>query len=351
MFILIILLLAGLGPWGCRTADSSPAPYRKDANPTSHDYPVTIVHQFPPGIWVENLAVRRNGLIIAISGTSPLLYQLDPESPPSSEPTVLYDFSAAGDGLRGIVEVDEDVFAVEVSDCSQPVLALVCPQGSTSVWEVDLQGYYGSRGRNARVRKAAEVPSELQLNGMATLKRGSDALVLIADSQLGVVWKLAMHTGENSVVIRDDSMVGSAGVPPVGINGLHIRGDRLWFTNSAKGTLNVMPIDPATGEKRGEAKVMTLGPFVDDFELGEDEAYVCKISEDQLLAVGPLRGGAAATVRSVAELAGPTSARWGRSRIDRARRSLYASSTGGLAQWGSGNVTVGGSLARIDLRG
>lgn len=348
--MLIQLLLVGLGPWRCWTADNPRAPYSsgRDVNQT---HPVTTVYQFPPGIWVENLAVRRNGLILAVSVTSPLLYQLDPDSSPSAErPTVLYDFSAGGTGIQGIVEVRNDIFAVQVTTCN--ITALTCTRGSHNVWEVDLHGYDRRGGGDVKVRKVADFPSSLQLNGMATLNSDpSGSQVLIADSLLGAVWRLNMRTGENSVAIRDESMVGTA-TDPVGVNGLQIRADRLWFTNSGKGTLNAVAIDPVTGEKRGDVKVVTVGLTPDDFELGEerDEAFVANGPSDQLLAVGPLRGGAATTLKVIAELAGPTSVRWGRSRIDKARRSLYASTSGGLAQWIAGNVTVGGSVSRIDLK-
>lgn len=361
--LLVLWLLIGLGPWRCAAAadDSrTSSSYERDDTTTNHQnscdhlHPVTTIYQFPPGTWVENLAVRRNGLLLVVANTSPLLYQLDPQSSTEEPPVVLYDFSAAGNGIQSITEVSEDVFAVEVATCN--LTALSCTRGSFSVWEANLQqgGYGGSGGGGVRVRKVSDFPESGGLNGMATLKRDdAGSTILIADSVLGAIWRLDMRTGENSVVIRDESLAGVFDTIPIGVNGLQIRGNRLWFTNTGKGTLNVMPIDPVTGEKRGEARVVAAGLLPDDFELREEiEAFVCNATNDQLLVVGPLtgRGAAAPKVKVAAELAGPTSVRRGRSRVDQARRSLYVSTIGGFAQWVAGNVTVGGTVSRVDLK-
>ncbi|TKA38825.1 hypothetical protein B0A55_13783, partial [Friedmanniomyces simplex] len=63
---------------------------------------------------------------------------------------------------------------------------------------------------------------------------------------------------------------------PTGVNGIRVRHGHLYFTNSSLGTLNVIPIDPETGNKTGAATVIATGfKAADDLEIDEDvgEAY------------------------------------------------------------------------------
>jgi hypothetical protein len=311
--------------------------------PRQASEPVTLVHQFPAGTWVENVGVRSNGKILAITITSPLLYQLDPE--PSSDVTVAYNFSAGGNALQSITELYDDVFYVHVQSCTI-LKNLSCTPGSSSVWGIDLYQ------QPPKAREVAKFPTAKLLNGAAALNR-EKGLIVLSDSILGGIWTLNVHTGAHSLTIRDPTMSGNGSV---GINGVRVRPGELWFDNSVKGTLNRIPIDLNTGEATGEAVTVATGLNPDDFELDliprPRKAYVANAVSNELAEVDVIDGTTSVLAGGPPGIAfsGPTSARWGKTARDRRRGSLYVSTIGGLQQYLEGNVTIGGAVSRVDLR-
>ncbi|KAI4115550.1 MAG: hypothetical protein LQ338_007843, partial [Usnochroma carphineum] len=133
--------------------------------------------------------------------------------------------------------------------------------------------------------------------------------------------------------------------PQNGINGLHVRGSMLYFTNTNFETFNRMPINIEDGSAAGAASTVVAGLAGDDFAVdGRGNAYVCVNSRDEVVKVEV--GGGGVTV--LAGVAGPTSVAFGRGGgVD--RRSLYVSSDGGIPGYVSGNFTVGGRVSRIDV--
>lgn len=71
--------------------------------------PVHVVHEFPKGTWIENIALRANDQILINIATTPDLYQVDPLS--HYEPILIHSFPGYT-SLLGIAEVDPDVFYV-----------------------------------------------------------------------------------------------------------------------------------------------------------------------------------------------------------------------------------------------
>ena len=304
--------------------------------------PVDLLYQYPPTAWVENLAVRPNGLILPITTTSPLLNQLDPLK---GTVALVNDFSAHGNAIQGITEVTPDVFAVNVLTCN--ITALTCKPGSVTTWLVDFcdrTGEHRGLGNTVSVRKIAAFPSAGFLNGMAALDYET---VLIADSYLGGIWSLNVYTGLNRLLFTDRSMKPTKKVA-TGINGLRVRQGSLYFTNSAKGTFNRLPIDPTTGGKTGNAEVIASGlSGPDDLEIDAEAgvAYVCNGAANEVLRVS-LNGG---ETQVVAKIPGPTSVRWTVNRGHVSRKDLYISDVGGLLQYVEQNVTLGGAVYGIEL--
>lgn len=165
----------------------------------------------------------------------------------------------------------------------------------------------------------------------------------MADSYKGGIWSLDLHTSRKLLLFTDISMNGTAAVAN-GINGIRVCDFSLYFTNSALGTFNVIPIDAATGEKTGEATVITEGLAApDDFEIDEREvvAYVCNGFVNQVLRVGLESG----EMEVVVEVPGPTSVRF----ADGKKEKVYASTIGGLLQYVEHNITVGGAVHEIEI--
>lgn len=145
------------------------------ALPSPHESAVHQVYDFPnKGSWLENLAVRSNGYVLASRLDVPQLYQFSPLSP-ISEPTLIHTFPSTG--LTGVTELagHPEVFAVITGNFT------TMPSNCT-VWRVDMCQ------PAPIVTKIAESPQASTPNGMVSLDADEHA-VLISDSSLGNVWR------------------------------------------------------------------------------------------------------------------------------------------------------------------
>ena len=89
-------------------------------SPNAHRPVLHDVWQFPNGTWVENLAVRSNGQILATLLSIPELYQVDPIG--GQHPQLIHRFPMVT-GLTGITEVEKDVFVVIAGNWSLKTLS------------------------------------------------------------------------------------------------------------------------------------------------------------------------------------------------------------------------------------
>ncbi|KAJ9655900.1 hypothetical protein H2198_005341 [Neophaeococcomyces mojaviensis] len=293
-----------------------------------------LLHQYDPITWVENLAVRPNGEILPIItlGTSAILNKVNPVS---DEVSQVHNFSPAGNSIQSIATVTPDVFAVNVFTCN--ISALDCTLGSASTWLVDFRRH----GTHPKVSQVVSWPQAKFLNGMAAL---NDHILLIADSFLGGIWSLDINSGVQKLLFTETTMSGTA-ESPTGVNGIRIWDRTLYFTNTAKDTLNSISIDPKTGKKTGDAVVIASGLLnPDDLEIDgrNDVAYVANGLGNQILRID-LKDGRSEVVTS---LPGPTSLRWV---IGCEGSKLYVSTCGGILQYAIGNITLGGALYEIDV--
>ena len=78
--------------------------------------------------------------------------------------------------------------------------------------------------------------------------------ILLADSEQGVVYAIDTNTGKSNIAIRDP-LFANKGLP-TSVNGLKIRGNDLYFTNTAQNILGKVPINLKTGTARGRASVI-----------------------------------------------------------------------------------------------
>ncbi|KAL8745812.1 MAG: hypothetical protein Q9190_002092 [Brigantiaea leucoxantha] len=298
------------------------------------------IYQFSKPTWVENLAVQRNGKVLVTLLTSPDLYQIDPFTP-GKVPSLVHSFPTAL-GLFGIAEFEPDVFVVVSGNFS--IATFVNTPGTYSVWKVDL------RKPAAVVKKITDVPEGVFLNGATVLNPGK-ATILLADSGAGVVFRLNANTGRYKVVLDDALLKPLAGAPvEIGVNGLHVGNQMLYFTNTNQNLFAKVQIRE-DGTAVGPFEVIArnaVGSF-DDF--GRDRrgnAYVCQGSGNQLAMITPhgLETEVAGNLNSTA-LAGCTSAKFGRTIRD--RKTLYVTTNGGLTGPVNGTTVEGGKLVAVDF--
>lgn len=305
---------------------------------------VTSIHEFTPGTWVENLAVRANGQILATLLNTPQVYQVDP-NPASAHPVTLVHTFPSYLGCLGITELRPDVFYVVVGNFS--LAALATTPGSYSVWELNMAGF-AAGGSTAAATKIADFPQSVFLNGITSLQPAGNTL-LIADSGAGAVYSLNVDTGAVRKVIADPLMAPTAGAnPATGINGVKVRGQTLYFSNTDQTLLGKVALN-ADGSAAGAATaVVRNATGADDFQLDTlGNLFIAGDSELRFHGVQEGAGGPPDVVSTSSLLAGSTAVEFGRLPTDLA--SVYVSTNGGQAQYFTKVFTDPGKIVKVDV--
>ena len=305
---------------------------------------VTPVHKFLNGTWVENLAIRSNGGIVVSILSSPEVLYLDPSDNFETATTVA-TFPAPATGVLGIAEMEPEIFYVAANSydfsAQQPFT-----NGTGSVWRIDLSEYAERKDSPLPVREIARFPQSGTLNGVTSIPEKK--LLLIADSTMGVVWRLNVRTKVIDVAINNtftqvNQTAKSAGLG-LGANGVHIKDGFAYLTNSGSDLYARVPIDDS-GLATGPGQILTQGllGFPDDFALGNgEEAYVADgVSNSVLYTSGH------EDVRAVASVEGPTSIQYGR--VGNDTKALYIASTGNDLAYDKPPVNVGGAIFKLEL--
>jgi sugar lactone lactonase YvrE len=304
---------------------------------------VKQVYQFTPGFTaVENLAVRSNGGILLNTVTGPNTYFIDPTEP-NPTPILIATYTGCT-STTGIAEVFPDVFAVVCGNYTVQTKQGV--PGSFSVWTVNIK-----KPGSPVVKKVTAIPAAQALNGMTDLGADSPGLVLIADSKLGAVWAVNVITGSYQIAISDP-LVKTTDTFPLGINGLHARGNLLYFTNSAQGLFASIRINNF-GRPQGPAQVIAR-PFsstfpgypvniFDDFAIDEDGKAWITNHPNSITTVN--KGGVQNTVSGGSALVQPTSCAFGRGSRDE-KCKLYVTTAGTVY---NASYIVSGSLVVLDV--
>ncbi|KAJ7616491.1 hypothetical protein FB45DRAFT_841348 [Roridomyces roridus] len=240
--------------------------------------PATLLFQTPDGSALENLAVRASSELVVASSQSPTLFTFDPIA---DNPTLngVVTFPDA-DGLLGIAEYRPDVFAVVA--CKVNFTALAAVPGTVAIWSVDF-----SDGAPT-ARRAATIPQAGLANGLTAVP-GVPDVVLAADSIRGLAWEVNLLTGGVRVFLESEATSVPMGPgdpsPALGINGVHVQGGFLYFTNSQRGTLSRTPLVPG-----GPVQLLGTGSF-DDFILDKQGRAWVTNNPSSLSLISPLKNG------------------------------------------------------------
>lgn len=167
------------------------------------------------------------------------LHSLNPLEP--LEPAlVTHDFDGLNSTL-GIVETAPDTFWVIASNFSLDPATLGTQPGTNAILKVAIAND-GDRGKESASVSLLTYISEAEfLNGLTKLNNTS---LLAADSALGAVWRIDVTTGDATIVAKDPLMSPN----PIkgygeGINGLHMHGNKLYFSNSQRHLFAVIELD------------------------------------------------------------------------------------------------------------
>ncbi|KAH8885298.1 hypothetical protein GQ53DRAFT_751289 [Thozetella sp. PMI_491] len=312
--------------------------------------PTRLVYQLPLGTWIENMYVQPSGdILVTTMAPNASVYLIANPDSNSASATLVHTFDGIG-GVLGITETEPDVFAVVGGTTSGPGAPV---NGTFGVWALDLR-----RGPlSASVRRITAMPEAGLLNGIDKLP--GSPIVLIADSTLGLVWRVNVHTGDYAVAIRDDSMAIPSTAPlPIGINGIRLHQGYLYWTSSFLKSIYRVRIS-CEGEREPGAVASLVSSYnntqmLDDlfFGPGDRETIWTPTNIDNLLLAMDSVTGKATLVDgapSALTVAGGTACAFGRK--DRDHEILYVVTAGANGAPVNGTVTEGAKMVAVDTRG
>lgn len=200
------------------------------------------------GRWAKNLAVRPNGNLIVVVLDKPEICELDPRVR-LFEPVQLWTSQDSTDRATGIAQIGaKDIYIFTVATKNGVLVHLLKPDDAEEPFKLI-----------SRLEGAG------QLNGLAVL---SSKVLLAADTKLGCISSIDLDIpaeGEELRVVKattllKDSTTQGLPVAGLGINGLRYRDGYLYYTNTSKGLLARVPIDPVTAKCNvDEAKILVQG--------------------------------------------------------------------------------------------
>lgn len=312
------------------------------------------IYQFPNNTYVENLAVRPNGQILANVLTSPQIWLIDPELP--GRAVLVHEFPSVL-GLSGIVEYQPDVYAIAGGNVSLTTGESVI--GSWSIWSLDLRGLNITSNESVSAQppalsKIADVPPAGLLDGMALLPSPEKQILIVGDVKTGTIYSVDIETGGYAVVINN-TLTAPAPVyafGSAGTNGIQFRNDTMYFANTGQMGLNTVRLDVSDGTPVGDFKTMaqTLTPLDqwDDFALDDEgNVWMAAGGANTVQKINTRTGEVtvvAGDLNSTA-IAEATSAKFGRRECD--STVLYITTAGGLSTPVNGDIVIGGQLVAV----
>ncbi|KAH8595289.1 hypothetical protein B0O99DRAFT_512639 [Bisporella sp. PMI_857] len=316
----------------------------KRGNPgANHTIVPSALFEFPNPTWLENFAVRPNGQLVITLITSPEIYLFDPIT--SGPPVKLFTIPQYL-ALLGIVEYTPDIYYFVAGNFTSPNTPESSGIGSYSIFKIDLR----TDSMPHAPTKIIDIPESAFLNGLEVLSV-EDGLLIVADSGLGLVWKVDIFKRSYEVFIDVPEMkIGPNAKIQLGINGIHIKNEFLYFTSMAQELFCRAQLTRDDSQYIiGEIETIATGIFGDDFTLDRfGNAWITQDPMDQLtLVIGDgVRKGEVITVagaQNIETVAGGTRSGFGRTEQD--KDILYVVTNGGIAAPVNGVVEGGKVLA------
>ncbi|KAK5162755.1 uncharacterized protein LTR77_011186 [Saxophila tyrrhenica] len=153
---------------------------------------VRIVQQFPPGTWINDIAVDHDGQLLVTFASAPEVWLVGPEG---NIAKLVHRFEGTT-SASGIAELKDDVFVVTAGNWSVERLG---ERGSWSMWTINTSPH---KHDAANITKVADVPELRSPTGIAALPSKTEAVV-VADASTGMVYRIDVWTGERTVIPTD----------------------------------------------------------------------------------------------------------------------------------------------------
>ncbi|EPE29425.1 Calcium-dependent phosphotriesterase [Glarea lozoyensis ATCC 20868] len=315
---------------------------------TTHTLPPTLLYQFPNNTWLENFAIRPNGQLLITLITTPEIYLWDPLSP--SEVTHITTLPSYV-SLLGIASPIPDIYYFVAGNWTS---AAGTVPGTYAIWKLDM------RVSSPKVVKILDMPKAQFLNGLDVLSP-SDGTLLVADSVLGLVWKINIFTRTYDVFIDVPEMkIAVNSTLQLGINGIHIFQNALYFTSMTQELYCRISLNPTHNSSHGAVETLATGIFGDDFTIDRfGNSWITQDPMDLMTLVigeGSRKGevftlagreGTKVTQSGVPYVVGATRAAFGV--LEEDEDVLYVVTNGGIAA--AKNGVVGGEILSFDTAG
>ena len=222
-----------------------------------------------------NVAICPDGSLLTTFFTEPGLYLVQPKPQrPSPQHVHLFDSHTA---TIGIVEIDTDSFFVVATNFSTQTF-YVTP-GSSAIYRVI---FPKDQSTNVTVEPAVTLPRNIGSPKFLTTL--NDRMLLLGDLYKGNILAIDTCQGTSRVAIRDPLFLPiDTIIIPVGVNGLIIQGNILYFTSTRGRTFpdeskaimrHVRPRGPASTIAKGPPNADDPSPVLyDGFAIDDKEEY------------------------------------------------------------------------------
>lgn len=313
---------------------------------------VKTLGQLEAPAFFENIAVRQNGAVLAtLLAGGPDVYTVTNPSSPDASFELLTSIPAVH-GFTGIAEViDEngkglDKWVVTGANSTSQLPSDII-HGSWSAWLISFED------DEVTTEKISDLSADTALsNGMVAVPNG----LLFADSYRGAVSRLDLTTFdfEDSIISVPEMETTPDFELGIGINGIKIFDNQLYFSNTALGSIYRLPIteqgypDLSCSDSSVElvANVSSVAPAVDDFEIVENGDIFLTTNYINLLLYVDGQTGEFEVLTGAADeftVAGGSAAAFGRTAEDKG--TLYVSTATATI----GNQTEGGRVLAVEF--
>ena len=253
----------------------------------------TQFYQFEDGVQPENVKQRPGGQLLVTINSLPELFQIDPNVQQMGKSIWTFPGYTS---LFGIVESQangdgNDIFYLIANNFTGAPDYYGIP-GTNSIFRVNLQNIpdpTSAQGKSKiKVDKIIDIPEAQLLDGLTNLKGGNDLLVA-GDAQTGTLWLIDTMAAKATPLYQGPELQGTSdkradSLAHIGVNGVkyndHLQDNQLYFTNTAKGTLNKIGVDPMTGKQTSPLVLVEdlhVNTYLDDFSFDSaGNAYICE---------------------------------------------------------------------------
>ena len=280
--------------------------------------PAEIIATWPKGSFAENLAIDDAGMIHVTLHTDRLVVRVDPAT------RRVTPFARFETPVAGVVFGPDGTLCVSGGEPGKP------------------GGVIYAAGRDGSVRRLADLPDALFLNGM-TLH--PDGRLLVAESIGGVIYAVDPASGSVAVWMQDERLRPPALDGTPGANGIKLHGGYAYVSVTARDQVLRAKLN---GDGPGTLEVVAERLRADDFAIDADGVlFIATHPAHSLVRLAP--DGTRATLAAAEQgMVGSTAAAFGRTEGD--RRSLYVTTTGGTMVLPEAQLETA-KLVRLDLGG